>query len=647
MKHILFLTFFLLLSFGLLAEAKNEISEYPVAHFFKRADIRNIQISPDGQHVSAVIVRGKEKLAAILNINNPLKPNIVRTFKAPKHEFVSSAFWANNNRLLFTTEERQTSLTTPRGTGKIFAGNIDGSHKAQIAGYAKKVDNPYIAGILDIERNNKDEILVATYKAGQRKMRVDWLNVNNGKTKLVATSPFMSHTSFEADHNHQVRFAISSIKDTTLQIIKYRLNNDSEWEDFTHPFKGDISIQGFDKSNRYAYIISRDIKQFGLYSYDTQEKQFKQLLTDEISEIDSLMWDNYNENLLAARFHVGRPHYKFIQADHYKAQLQQHLTGLFPNSFVYITSMSDDMSRAGIMVSSDTNPGVFYLWDKASNRLVPLGPMLPQIDPNTMSIQDAIVVTTRDDINLHGYITYRPDIELKNRPMIVVVHGGPHGPYDSWGWNPESQLLANHGYLVLQINFRGSGGFGEQFEKSGYKKWGAEMQDDLTDATHWAVQQGYADPDRICIYGASYGGYATLAGVTREPDLYQCGFAFVGIYDMELMFKSGDIARRKSGLYYLREALGTDTADLRNRSPITHIKKIKTPLFIAHGKKDDRADIKHYYKLTEALDQAGIKYDSLLTDKEAHGFYDLSNNEELYGKMLDFFDQHIGESASD
>lgn len=619
------------------------IETYPVAHFFKRADIKNIQVSPDGEHVSAVIVRDKEKLAAILNISNPLKPEVVRTFKPPKHEFVSAAFWANNDRLLFTTEERQTSLTSPRGTGKIYAGNIDGSHRNQIAGRQKNKTNTFVMGILDMARNNDDEIIISATKPGHSKMQVVWLNVNTGKTRLIATSPFLAAaTQFTIDHNQQVRFATSQEEDTTHQLVKYRANNDADWADFSHPFKGDISIRGFDKSNRYAYIISNDHTQFGLYQYDTQEKKFEQLLTDPVSSINGLMWDNDKTELLAAQFHVGGPNLKFLNENHFKAQLHQHLSSAFPNDWVTITSMSKDMSRAGVLVSSDTNPGSLFLWDKESNRLIPLGPMLPQIDPKTMSEQKAIVVTTRDGINLHGYLTYRPDLELKNRPMVVVVHGGPHGPYDTWGWNPETQLFANQGYLVLQINYRGSGGFGEQFEKSGYKKWGAEMQDDITDATKWAIKQGLADPKRICLYGASYGGYATLAGLTKEPNLYQCGFAFVGVYDLNLMFQSGDIQRRKSGQYFLNQALGTDPEDRKNRSPITHVSRIKAPLFVAHGKKDDRADVRHYYKLTEALDRAGIPYESLLTDKEAHGFYDLSNNEELYGKMLNFFERHIG-----
>lgn len=618
-----------------------DISEYSIEHFFKRPDIKNIQVSPDGQHIVAVVVRGKEKVAAILNISNPLKPKIIRTFNPPKHEFVSSAFWANNERIVFTTEEKQTSLTSPRRTGKFYAGDIDGKNRRVIAGIGKNTNGHLVTGLLDQVYSDKDNIIISSIKRSEGKPRVDWLNVNTGNTKHITTTPISGGVSFVIDHNHEVRFVTGSVQDTTKQKIMYRDNDESDWQLFEHPFEGDINIAGFDGSNRYVYIISNDIEKFGLYQYDTEDKSYKQLVTDPVSSIDGLMWNNQETELIAAKFHVGKPQYKFIKPEDDKAILQQNLAASFPDSFVQITSMSRDSSRASILVSSDTNPGTQYLWDKDTNKLYPLGPILPQINPKTMSKQKAIMVKTRDGINLHGYLTYRPDLELKDRPTIVVVHGGPHGPYDRWGWNPETQLFANRGYLVLQINYRGSGGFGEQFMKSGYRKWGVEMQDDITDATRWVVKEGMADENRICIYGASYGGYAVLSGITREPDLYQCAFAFVGVYDLELMFESGDIHRRKSGLYYLEEALGTDPEDLKKRSPINHVEKIKTPLFIAHGKKDDRADIKHYHKLLEALNNANIPHETLLTDKEAHGFYDLSNNKELYGKMLDFFNKHL------
>jgi dipeptidyl aminopeptidase/acylaminoacyl peptidase len=193
------------------------------------------------------------------------------------------------------------------------------------------------------------------------------------------------------------------------------------------------------------------------------------------------------------------------------------------------------------------------------------------------------------------------------------------------------------------LNYRGSGGFGQSFEEAGYLQWGTTMQDDVTDATLWAVEEGLADPDRLCIYGASYGGFAVLSGVTREPDLYKCGFAFVGVYDLEGMKKRGNVPELLGyGPAYLDKALGTDEADLRKRSPINHVADIKAALYVVHGILDRQAHVDNYYRLTEALDDAGIEHQRLLVDGEAHGFYDLQNRILLYDELLKFLQQHIG-----
>ncbi|NJN51566.1 MAG: S9 family peptidase [Gammaproteobacteria bacterium] len=177
--------------------------------------------------------------------------------------------------------------------------------------------------------------------------------------------------------------------------------------------------------------------------------------------------------------------------------------------------------------------------------------------------------------------------------MIVIPHGGPHGVYDTYGFDGEIQLLANQGYAVLQVNFRGSGGRGRAFQAAGYGEWGEKMQDDITDAVKWTIAEGTADPNRICIFGASYGGFAALSGVTRDPDLYRCAVGYVGVYDLNLMFDKGDIQSVAFGMNYLKRVLGTDTADLTRRSPVNHADNIKVPVLLIHGKLDERAPIEH------------------------------------------------------
>lgn len=227
--------------------------------------------------------------------------------------------------------------------------------------------------------------------------------------------------------------------------------------------------------------------------------------------------------------------------------------------------------------------------------------------------------------------------------MVVMPHGGPHGPYDEWGYDPDVQLLASNGYAVLQVNFRGSGGYGQDFEAMGYQKWGREMQDDITDATLWAINERIADPDRICIAGASYGGYASLMAVVREPDLYQCAIPIAGVYSLPMMRKKGDYRRnRRASNVFLDDYLGRDEDDLIARSPAYHVDQIKADLFFIHGTEDVRVPIDQAEFVRDQLDDAGISYEWMERD-EGHGFTQLENRRDMYEAILMFLDQHIGE----
>ena len=234
------------------------------------------------------------------------------------------------------------------------------------------------------------------------------------------------------------------------------------------------------------------------------------------------------------------------------------------------------------------------------------------------------------------------------------IHGGPFGIADRWRYNPEAQFFAHHGFATLQVNYRGSGNRGEDFIRMGYREWGGKMQDDVTDATLWAIEQGIADPDRICIYGGSYGGYATLMGVVKEPDLYKCGVGYVGVYDLK-WFRGGDGSdfsrnnnfrdARRNFERFMSTAVGEDAESLDPSSPVHHVDKIKAELFIVHGAADVRVPVGHAYRLRDALDEIGKDYEWMIKDKEGHGFRDVDNRVDLYSAMLTFFDKHIGRGA--
>jgi dipeptidyl aminopeptidase/acylaminoacyl peptidase len=249
----------------------------------------------------------------------------------------------------------------------------------------------------------------------------------------------------------------------------------------------------------------------------------------------------------------------------------------------------------------------------------------------------------RDGTVLNGYIT-RP-VGNGPHPMVVLPHGGPHNIHNTWHFDRKIQLLANRGYAVLQVNYRGSGGYGVDFETAGFREWGAKMQDDITDATHWAIDKGHADKNRICIYGASYGGYAALMGSVKEPNLYRCAIGFAGVYDLELMLSSADIPRSKSGRAYLSKALGDDREQLRSRSPARHAQAISIPILLIHGKEDWRVDFEHAKRMKAALESNKKSFEWMVLSREGHGVYDEASRREMYERILGFLDKHLHSTA--
>jgi dipeptidyl aminopeptidase/acylaminoacyl peptidase len=225
--------------------------------------------------------------------------------------------------------------------------------------------------------------------------------------------------------------------------------------------------------------------------------------------------------------------------------------------------------------------------------------------------------------------------------MILLPHGGPYGVRDGWGFDWEAQLLASRGYSVLQINFRGSDGYGIDFQTAGFREWGGLMQDDLTDATHWAIERKFAQQDRICIYGGSYGGYAALMGAVKEPKLYRCAIGVDGVYDLELVLSSADVPTSRTGRTYLADVLGGDIADLRSRSPAYNAQKIEIPVLLVHGKEDQRADYEQARRMKRALEKNRKKVEWMALSREGHSIYDEETRREVYERILKFLDANL------
>ena len=326
------------------------------------------------------------------------------------------------------------------------------------------------------------------------------------------------------------------------------------------------------------------------------------------------------------------------------ARLYRKLERSFPGHSVLITSGTRDGRLKVVHIWNDTSPGDFYLFNTETNAADLIFSRRSWLDPATLAPSESVALKARDGLPLHGYLT-RPRGSRGPLPLVVMPHGGPIGIFDRWEIDDEAQMLARAGYAVLRLNFRGSGNYGRAHMQAGAREWGGAMQDDLTDATRWAIEQKIADPQRICLYGASYGGYAALMGVAREPALYRCAAGYVGVYDLELMHRQKSRHAKWLG-NYMDDWVGDERAALADISPTKLATKIRVPVFLAAGGKDEIAPQAHTERMEKALKAAGVPVEALYVRTEGHGFYAEENRRTYYNRLLGFLSRHLGGAAA-
>jgi dipeptidyl aminopeptidase/acylaminoacyl peptidase len=291
----------------------------------------------------------------------------------------------------------------------------------------------------------------------------------------------------------------------------------------------------------------------------------------------------------------------------------------------------------------DDGPVSYYAWDRSAKTGEFMFYHKPDLAEYTLANMEPVSFESRDGLTIHGYITWPPDVPHENLPMVLNVHGGPWAR-DAWGYNAEAQWLANRGYACFQVNFRGSTGYGKEFLNAGDKEWGGKMHNDLVDAVEWAVAQGYADPDRVAIFGWSYGGYAALVGATFTPDLFACAVAGVGPSNLITFIETIppywtpllDLFHRRVG------NPETEKEFLESRSPLTKVDQIKIPMLIAQGANDPRVKQAESEQIVAAMEERGIPHEYVLFEDEGHGFLKSENRIKFYAIAEKFLADNLG-----
>ncbi len=471
--------------------------------------------------------------------------------------------------------------------------------------------------------------------------RVDRLDINSGRRVTVARSP-VRNADFVSDAQGQIRFAHGSGADNNNKLY-YRESSTSNWL-LINDEGANKRIEralGFSEDGKQAYLrVEQADGPDAIVSWDPVTNKRVELLRDPVVDPDRLIYRPGTRIPVGALYLGDTPRTRFFDEKSTEARLYRSLEAAFGGDAVFITSSTRDGSQVLVQAWSGRNPGDFYIFDTAARKAEHLISRSAWIDPEKTAKVQSFAFKARDGMPLHGYLT-TPAGSSGRQPMVVLPHGGPFGVFDDGSYDIEAQMLASAGYAVLQLNFRGSGNFGRAYQEAGAKQWGRTMQDDVTDATRWAIKQGHADASRICIYGASYGAYSALMGVAREPGLYKCAAGYVGVYDLPMMFVRGDIQRSGSGETYLKEWLG-NPAQLGEVSPVNLAANIKVPVFLAAGGEDQRAPEQHTRGMEAALKKAGVPVESLYYSTEGHGFYTDPHRREYYSKLLAFLSRSLG-----
>lgn len=607
--------------------------KYSVEDFFRNPEKTAFKISPEGDYFSYMAPYESRMNVFVQKIGEEEGKRIT----GETDRDISGYFWGNNNRILYIKDAGGDE------DFKLFAVDRDGQNPKDLTPYdSVRIqlldDLPEVDDEIIIEMNKRNRMLFEPYR----------LNIATGEVTLLAenTNPMNPIAGWVTDHEGRIRIALSVTDGINTTLLYRETEEDTFRKVLTTNFKETVSPIFFDFDNGPIVYATSNLgrDKAAIVKFDMEKgKEVAKLFEHPMVDVSGLSYSRKRKVPTIISYTVDKREVKFL--DDHAEKIYNRLKQELPGYEVVLTSTNRAEDKFLVRTYSDRSLGSYYYYDLATDEVKKLTDVSPWIDEADMAPMKPIKYTTRDGLTIHGYLTLPQGKEAKNLPVVINPHGGPWHR-DGWGFNPEVQLLASRGYAVLQMNFRGSTGYGRKFWEASFKQWGHTMQDDITDGVKWLIQQGIADPERVAIYGASYGGYATLAGVAFTPDLYACAVNYVGVSNL-FTFLNTIPPYWKPFLDMMHEMVGnpTDQADsvrMHQGSPVFHVDNIKTPLFVVQGANDPRVNIDESDQIVRNLRERDVEVPYMVKYNEGHGFHNEENRFEFYKVMLGFLGMHLG-----
>ncbi|TYQ07285.1 UNVERIFIED_ORG: dipeptidyl aminopeptidase/acylaminoacyl peptidase [Zoogloea ramigera] len=632
----------------------------PIASFFSNPAFNGAMLSPNGRYLAAFTgARDRRDGLAVVDLTT-MEAAMVAQFRDTD---IGQARWVNNERLLFSTVDRTQGRRDVRFAPGVFAVNRDGKQFRQLAkrneqfiraGGDRDDMLPWHTFMLDQDGPQTGDdvyvtdagIIAPGILVSQDLVRV---NTRNGLSRPV------DHPGTAQDWllDHQGEPRLVETLDQNIQKIQYLDPVTGAWRVLASfnaytANRNSFSPLAFGPDGSLYVVANGGQDLSALYQYDLKNNKLGQRLVT----LDGFDFQGHlvisNDKLLGVRGDGDAE--GSVWFDPGMQALQQKIDARLPGLVNLVTPPKRPETPWVLVESySDRQPRRFLVFNTETGKMSEVGNVAPAIKASAMGTRDLVQYTARDGLTIPAWLTLPPGSKDKNLPMVVLVHGGPFMRGDNWNWNANAQFLASRGYAVLEPEFRGSTGHGNAHFMAGWKQWGLKMQDDIADGTRWAIAQGTADAKRICIAGASYGGYSTLMGLINDPDLYKCGINWIGVTDIDLMYDSGwryssDMSAgwKQYGMPELVADQVKDAAQIQATSPLRRAAEIRQPLLLAYGGADVRVPLNHGIKFYDAVKKTNPNVEWVEYEEEGHGWALPKNRIDFWGRVEKFLDKQIG-----